>query len=193
MRSRRPFGAAFCLLCFSACMVSEQIGEGNEELTFHFDTDFNLYLLFGRSAAIAVLALWIFTSWKKSTVATIIAAVVFGAAVWLVIQDLPSLKSYEVHVLEGGLELNIPPDSQKRIHWNSIETLELEGFEYMAIPMAASTPFSPGSQLELPEWETMEIKTNDGQTHLLNLKRLSLEQRQILAQAIVKRAQLVSE
>jgi hypothetical protein len=174
-------------------MISEQSGQGNEELTFHFDTDFNLIILFGRSAAIATVALWIFNGWDKSTVATIVAVVVFGAAAWLFIKDFPSLKSYEVHVLEGGLELNIPPEPQKRIPWNSIETLELEGFEYMAIPMAASTPFSAGSQLELPDWETMEIKTNDGQTHLLNLKRLSIEQRQILAQAIVKRAQLVKE
>ena len=79
MRSRHLLGAVVCLLLFSACMVSEQIGQGNEELTFHFDTDFNLILLFGRSAAVAALALWIFNAWKKSTVAKVIAVVVFGA------------------------------------------------------------------------------------------------------------------
>jgi hypothetical protein len=96
-------------------------------------------------------------------------------------------------VLQDGLELDIPPDGEKQIGWSSIESLQLEGFEYMAVPMAASTPFRPGTQLELPEWETMELTQTDGQKHTVNLKRLSLEQRQILAQAIVKRAALVKE
>jgi hypothetical protein len=174
-------------------MVSEQIGQGNEDLTFHFDTDFNLIILFGRSAALAALGLWIYNAWKKSIFASLVAVAVLATAGWFFFRDYPSLKSYEVHVLEGGLELNIPPDPQKRIPWDSIETLELEGFEYMTISMGVSTPFSNAPQLELPEWETMEITAGGGQKHTVNLKRLSIEQRQILAGAIIKRAQLVEQ
>jgi hypothetical protein len=193
MRSWLFSCVVFCLLLCSGCMVSEQIGEGNQDLTFHFDTDFNLILLFARSGILALLALWIYTAWGKKAGATVIALAVVGAAGWLFFQDFPSLNSYEVHVFQDGLVLNIPPDSQKQIPWDSIDTLELEGYEYMAIPMGNSTPFRSGTALELPDWETMQIKTTDGQTHMVNLKRLSIEQRQILAQAIVKRARLVAE
>jgi hypothetical protein len=116
-----------------------------------------------------------------------------GAAGAIFFKDFPTLKSYAVQVSRDGLELNIPPEPQQRITWDSIETLELEGFEYMAIPMRTATPFSAGSALELPDWETMEITTTDGAIHTLNLKLLSIEQRQILAQAIIRRGGLVEE
>jgi hypothetical protein len=63
MRSCRFLCVVFCLLLLSGCMVSEQIGEGKQDLTFHFDSDFNLIILFGRSGALGLLAFWIYTAW----------------------------------------------------------------------------------------------------------------------------------
>jgi hypothetical protein len=174
-------------------MVSEQIGEKKEDLTFHFDTDFNLILLFGRSGALAALALWIYTAWNKKTGASIVALVVLVAAGGIFFKDFITLKNYAVHVTQGGLDMTIPPDPQTRLTWDSIETLELEGFEYASVPVMSSTPFNPGSAIQLPDWETMEITTTDGTIHTLNLKLLSIEQRQIMAQAIIRRAQLIEE
>jgi hypothetical protein len=174
-------------------MISEQIGEKKEDLTFHFDSDFNLIVLFGRSGALAAVALWIYTAWGKKTGATIVALAVLVVAGGIFFKDFPTLKSYAVHVTQEGLDMNIPPDPQTRITWDSIETLELEGFEYMSVPVMTSTPFNPGTAIELPDWETMEITTKDGTIHTVNLKLLSIEQRQILAQAIVRRAGLVEE
>ena len=39
----------------------------------------------------------------------------------------------------------------------------------------------------------MEIKTTDGTIHTVNLKLLSIEQRQIMARAIIRRARLTEE
>ena len=45
---------------------------------------------------------------------------------------------------------------------------------------------------ELPEWKTMELLA-DGETHLVMLDKLSVEQRQTLWRAIAKHAHLVKQ
>jgi hypothetical protein len=46
-------------------------------------------------------------------------------------------------------------------------------------------------RLELPDWHSMRITVAGGATHDVDLKLLSLEQRQILWRAIARRANLV--
>ena len=199
MRSHRLPLVVPCFLFLTACMVSEQIGEEPQNLSFHFDTSFNQILLFGRSGALAAFAFWVYSAWGKRTGPTIIAIAVLGASGWLFARDYPSMKDYRVDVLEQGLQLNIPPDPEAFVPWDSIERLELAGYEWMHVPMpgGAGTPFAPPRAQyaweELPEWETMDIQVAGEGTYTLNLKPLSIEQRQILSRAIVKRANLIKE
>lgn len=198
MRPNRLSFAIPFLLLLSSCMVSEQIGEEPQNLAFHFDTDFNLYLLIGRSGILAAFAYWLFKSWGKSPVPMILGIASLAYAGFLFVQGYPSLKRYRVDVTEAGLTLNIPPDPETYIPWESIEHLELAGYEWMHVPTpGVSNPLgqkrAPYAWEELPEWESMAITVAGQGTHTVNLKRLSIEQRQILSRAIVKRAHLIKE
>ena len=59
--------------------------------------------------------------------------------------------------------------------------------------------FTPGvgmtqkAGIELPDWKTMRITLTNGTTHTVKLSELSIEHRQIFAQALIKRAGLVKE
>lgn len=206
MRGVRLFLCVCLFTMLAGCMISEQIGEpvgrGNsrmagKDVTIHFDTDFNRILLFGRSALLAGLGIWIFSQWGKSAGGILVGAVLVGVAGWLAIQDYPSLSGYRISVEESGLILNIPSEIEERIPWNEVEALELAGFEYGRVGGGTRiTPFGSPQRLvgaELPAWETMTITLAGGQTRRIDLKRLSIEHRQIFAQALIKRAGMVDE
>ena len=55
-------------------------------------------------------------------------------------------------------------------------------------PVARKLAFS-----ELPDWRSMSLVLTDGRSLDLDLKRLSIEQRQSLLTAIVKYGQMVDE
>jgi hypothetical protein len=163
------------------------------EVTIHFDTTFNRILLFGRSGLAALLALWFLSSWSKEA-GWVLGLGSLALAGWLIHHDYPILTNYRVAVLDGGLYLRIPPEPEKQIAWSSIEGMELAGHAWASlggrhiIGKESRTPY-----LELPEWETMDILLTGGQKQTVNLKLLSIEQRQIFAMAIVKQANLAEE
>ncbi len=189
------------LLVLSGCIVSEQIGEPvgrgrsrmpSKDVTMHFDTDFNKAMVYGRSAAIAGLALWILVAFRKNILAMLLAMALFSVAGWLVHRDYPTMNDYRIVVEESGLHLSIPPDLDTQIPWNAVESLELAGHAwgnvgggFVMTPMGG---MRRQAGVELPDWETMDITLAGGQTHRINLKRLSIEHRQIFAQALIKRS-----
>jgi hypothetical protein len=181
---------------FSGCMISEQIGRMPQDFTIHFDTDFNRILLFGRSLALAVLAVWLYHALRKTTAATVVSVVVFGVAAWLFIMDYPALSKYRIEIQGEGLVLNIPPDPEAFIAWDTIETLQLAGYEWATVPMPEVVdrfmPKSDDAFSSLPDWETMDITAGGARYHIV-VKKLSVEQRQILSRAIVHRGHLVQE
>ncbi len=196
---------ACCLLALTAagCLMSEQIGEPvgygtsrlpSKDVTIHFDTDFNRILIFGRSAVLLVIGLWIFSAWGLKPGPIIVGGALIGAAGWFVLKDYPSLKGYRLDVAAEGLTLKVPPDLDTLISWQSIEELELEGFAYGRIGGGTGRNFlgqvykSAGT--ELPDWKTMKLMAG-GQTHMIQLDELSIEHRQIFANALIKRAGLV--
>ena len=202
----RALPVIWLLLLLSGCMVSEQIGEPigsghsrkpSEDVTIHFDTQFNLILLFGRSAALVGLAFWIFSAFGKKPIATLVAVGAGGFAGWLVINDYPTLTDYHIEVAANGLVMSIPPEPEIRIPWESIETMELAGYEWASA--GGGTRLTPLGQqqrmagVELPDLETMDITLTGGQKHTINLKRLSIEHRQIFSKALIKRARLVED
>jgi hypothetical protein len=175
------------LLLGSGCMISEQEGQGVEELSFHFDTDFNRIVLFARSAAIGLVALWVFAGSRRKTGPVVVGVALLVVALGLFVKDYPTLSRYNVQVLDQGLVLRIPPEEERSFPWEAIEEMYVEGVG------PASSPHGDAMTklLELPDWHSMRITLTGGETHLVDLKRLSIEQRQTLWRAIARRAQLV--
>lgn len=196
---------ACCLLAFTAagCLMSEQIGEPvgqgqsrrpNDDVAIHFDTQFNRVVLFGRSAALAGIALWIFSSWGAKPGSILFGVAFLATAGWLVVKDYPSLGGYRLEVAPAGLTLKVPPDLDTLILWESIEELELEGFGYARVGGGPTFGGArPSVGLELPDWKTMKLTLAGGQSHMIQLDELSIEHRQIFAKALIKRADLVEE
>ena len=180
----------------SGCMISEQAGQIPQELAFHFDTDFNRAIVFGRPIALFLLVMWIFAKFKKPN-AILLSLPLLVLAGWTLAKDFPSLVDYRVEVRDDALYLNIPPEPEKVIPWNTVEEMEIEGTDWASAgggPSVTPTPFgvrkTEYAWSELPEWQTMKIMA-DGETHLVILAKLSVEQRQTLWRAIAKRARLV--
>ncbi len=132
--------------------------------------------------------MWLFAGSKKKAVPMIFGIVFLAAAGWLLIQDYPTLSRYRVQVLGEGLSLSIPPDAEKILPWGTIEEMYVEG-----VGSASEVP--PRDEFErrlaLPDWHSMRITVAGGATHDVDLKLLSVEQRQILWRAIARRAELV--
>jgi len=162
-------------------------GQDREDLTFHFDTEFNRIILFARSGALAAVAVWLFAGSKKNPVPVLIGVVFLGAAGWLLIKDYPTLSRYQVQVLGEGLVLAIPPEEEKTLPWGAIEEMYVEG-----MGSASEIPRDEFERrLSLPDWHSMRITLAGGATQEVDLKLLSVEQRQNLWRAIARRAQLV--
>ena len=187
--SKPLFAWLFCLflLASSGCMISEQEGQDREDLTFYFDTEFNRIMLFARSGALAVVAVWLFAGSKKNAVPILFGVAFLAVAAWLLIKDYPTLSRYRVQVLGEGLTLAIPPQAEKTLHWSSIEEMYVEG-----MGSASEMPRDEFERrLSLPDWHSMRLTEAGGAIHEVDLKLLSVEQRQILWRAIARRANLV--
>ena len=180
--------ALVLVLFFGAgCMISEQEGQGVQELSFHFDTDFNRIVLFARSAAIGLVALWVFAGSRRKTGPVVVGVALLVVALGFFVRDYPTLSGYSVQVLDEGLVLRIPPEKDKSFAWESIEEMYVEGVGPASSPHGDAVT----KLLELPDWHSMRITLTGGETHLVDLKRLSIEQRQTLWRSIARRAQLV--
>jgi len=180
-------------------MISEQSGEFNTDLTYHFGNDLNYYVLFGRSAGLAMVASWIFSAEKKSSsklLSILLGVPAVLTAGYLLYRDYPTVKSYRIELVDSGLYLNVPPDPEIHIDWSSIKTMEVKGIDY-GRGIRNPNPMAPMSETsyftDLPDWHDMTLTLTDGQTYRVDLSRLSVEQRQILWRAIAKRAQLVEQ
>lgn len=169
----------------SGCILSEQVGQGNEELVFHFDTELNRAMIFGRSVAVGLIGVWLLAGSRRNAGPVLLGLATVAGALGLMAMDYPKLKDYRVAVLVDGLHLTIPPEEEKYFPWASIDELYVEG-----MGPADGGGDSHGRLMQLPEWHTMEI-TAAGGKHRVDLKALSMEQRQILWKAIARYAGLV--
>lgn len=198
----KPRLLLLCLaLSSTACAVSEQEGRlqppGNPryhtdgqlgEVAFHFDSTFNKAAIFGRTAALGLLALFVFGSGSRgrNVVTTIVAVAALGAAAWLLVRDLPTF-SYEVRVGKGGLDLKIPPAAARHIEWSELEEMRISGYEWIG---ARSLGTSSPNFASLPEWQTMELRLVGGEEIVVDLERLSVEHRQNFWRAIAAHSDL---
>lgn len=197
------------LLCLAlsstACAVFEQVGRlqppGNPkfhtdtelgEVTFHFDSTFNKAAIFGRTAALGLLALFVFNAGARgrTLVTTIIAVAVLGAAVWLLVSDLPTLARYEVRVGKHGLDLEVPPEPPRHIEWSELEEMRISGYEWIGTRQLGTSGPNFSS---LPEWQTMELRLGSDEEIVVDLERLSVEHRQNFWRAIAAHSDLSEE
>jgi hypothetical protein len=193
-----------------ACMISDQTGQmpqklpgmgsgysAPEDITYHFDSGFNWGIALGRSSLLLVVALWLYFS-VGGAVPRVIAAVVLVVAAWLLYQGLVTLTGYRVEVkIDSGLHVSAPPADPMDIPWGTIDTLEVSGFEWQRAQVKPGFGPSPQAQklnfTELPDWRTMSFALTDGRSLVLDVERLSIEQRQTLLNAIVRYGQLAEE
>jgi hypothetical protein len=174
------------LTAAGGCMISEQTGQGRQDLVFFFDTQFNQIMLYGRSAAIAAIALWVFASFKKKTGPILVGVGILAVALGLFAKDYPRLSRYKVQVLQQELVLEIPPEPEMRFGWEQIEDMYIEGVG----PIVPDDSNEIAKMLDLPEWHLLRFGLAGGETHEVNLELLSIEQRQTLWKAIAARAHL---
>ena len=132
---------------------------------------------------LGLLALFLFKAGggRRSLVTTIVAIAALGAAVWLLVRDLPTLGSYEVRVGKNGLDLSIPPELPRHIEWSELEEMRISGHEWIgARRLGTSGP----DFARLPEWRAMELRLGSGEEIFVDLERLSMEHRQNFWRAI---------
>ncbi len=194
----------------AGCMISDQTGQmpqkmpgfgsgytAPEDVAYHFDSGFNWGVVLGRSGLLLIVALWLYFS-VAGTIPRVLAAVLLGVAAWLLYQGLVTVTGYRVEVrINSGLYVSVPPADPMDIPWGTIETLDVSGFEWQRAQV--SPGFGPNPQAtklaftELPDWRTMSFVLTDGRSLVLDVERLSIEQRQSLLNAIVKYGQLADE
>lgn len=182
----RHLSLVLLLLIGSGCLVSEQAGQGNEDLLFHFDTQFNRAILFIRSGALALVGLWLLAGSRKKTGPVVVALAFFAGALYLFVADYSKLGRYQVEVLSDGLHVTIPPQPETMLAWTEIEQMYVEGMGQVA---PGGDAFA--QMLQLPEWHSLELTMSDGARHQMDLEALSMEQRQTLWKAVARRAHLV--
>jgi hypothetical protein len=197
-------------LALAGCMISDQSGQmpqklpgvgsgysAPEDITYHFDSGFNWAIVLGRSALLLLLALWLYFS-VGGAVPRILAAALLAVSGWLLYDGLVTLTGYRVEVrIDSGLHVSVPPAEPMDIPWGTIDTLEVSGFEWQRARVAPG--FGPNPQprklpfTELPDWRTISFTLTDGRSLVLDVERLSIEQRQSLLNAIVRYGRLAEE
>lgn len=180
-------------LPLAACLISEQQGEMPQDVAFHFSSDYNKAFVAGRTLALLLVAFWAWNTERGSNskmLTLLLGLPALTAAVWLGVRDWRVLSSYRIEVRPATLYLRIPPEPEKEVAWEAIETLGIKGFEWQR---GQKLPFGGRADFwtQLPDWETMEIRAGGGQQYVVDLARLSIEQRQNLWRAIVQRARLI--
>ena len=213
MRSSSHWTLVLALVASAAlagCMISDQTGQmpqklpgmgsgysAPEDIAYHFDSGFNWAIVLGRSLLLLVVALWLYFS-VGGTVPKVLAAVLLAVAAWLLYQGLVTLTGYRVEVrIDSGLHVSVPPADPMDIPWGTIDTLEVSGFEWQRGQVTPGFGPNPQAQklhfTELPDWRTISLVLTDGQSLVLDVERLSIEQRQSLLNAIVRYGQLTEE
>jgi len=191
----RAFLVLFAISLSTGCLVSEQMGERThvnspapEEISFHFDSAFNKVLVFGRSAALLAVALWVFSLRKgPSGVIPIILAAAFAiTSVSLLWLGWTKMRDYRIDVRRDHLHLMIPGEPELRVDWSEIEEIKVEGMA-LNVDMVG-----PGMEWA-PQWEDLKIVQSGGEVHDVDLRPLSVEQRGTFWRAIVSKAQLSGE
>ncbi len=197
-------------VALAGCMISDQTGQmpqklpghgsgysAPEDIAYHFDSGFNWGIVLGRSGLLLIVALWLYFS-VSGTVARVLGVILLLVAGWFLYQGLVTVTRYRVEVdIDRGLVVSVPPDAAVDIPWETIETLDVSGYEWQR---GRVTPgFGPNPQAkklhftELPDWRSLTFVLSDGRSVELDVERLSIEQRQTLLNAIVRYGKLVEE
>jgi hypothetical protein len=197
-------------VALAGCMISDQTGQmpqrlpgqgsgysAPEDIAYHFDSGFNWGIVLGRSGLLLIVALWLYFS-VSGTVPRVLGVILLLVAGWFLYQGLVTVTRYRVEVgIDRGLVVSVPPDAAVDIPWETIETLDVSGYEWQRGQMTPG--FGPNPQAgklhftELPDWRSMKFVLTDGRSLELDVERLSIEQRQTLLNAIVRYGKLAEQ
>ncbi len=165
-------------------MVAEQSGETPAgPIALHYDTSFNRVLLYGRPAAILLLALAIGIPGKKSRIALGIALLVGATALLVLYRGSVQLSSFRIESNDEALLLSLPPEGPREIDWQDIVGMDLEGFKHQ--DSVAMKGFEHAE-----DWRTLKLKLKGGERIDLDLSRFAVGQRHVLQRAIRAHAKL---
>lgn len=192
MRHLRLVLLLFAACALAGCLMSEQEGERShanspppERMAFHYDSGLNRGIVWGRSAALVLLGLWIasLAGKEKKLVAIGLGTLpCVGLAGWLLVQGLGEISGYRIDVETDRLVVRMPGEEQRDFYWEQIDELWVEGTAY---ELGGGLP-------TFEEYDTMELRLTGGESYVVDLTRLSVEQRGTLWQAVVRKAQMIA-
>ena len=183
------------VLGLTGCLISTQLGERTgfdspypDEMEFHFDTLFNKFILFGRSATLVLFAYWVLLGRRRADFNSIFWAIAVAALVgcgWLLYSDLPTVFNYRIEIRKSQLLLTIPWQPKQVIPWGDIESIHAGEKEWKVQYGLVEKGFTWDTA-----WEGMTLTLRDGETHEIDLRPLSVEQRGIVWTMIGRKAHM---
>ncbi len=177
-------------LLLGGCLMSEQDGVYPEDVTFHFLSLFNVVILLVRVAVVAACAWFAVKLVRLGPVKQLPMLLAVGGIglwfAWLLLGGAASAVSYRISVEQDGLHVSRPLRKDADVPWERIWMVYVEGINWTAQTGTTSRSLLPEGYDELHE---MTIYTYDGD-HVIDLERLSPEQRSNLFDAISGQAQL---
>ena len=206
MRTARLVAVAALCLASAACVISEQDGDTGHQLpgygsgysapvdvVFHFHSTANMTIVAGRSLALVIVGIWFMRAAGKP-VGWLIGIPMLIVAAWLAFDGLRTLASYRIEVrVNDGMMVHIPPAARREISYDSIKTVDIEGYTYPRVAMRGmegkKDPFMAGP----PDWRKMTITLVDGETLVVDVERLSIEQRSNFFNALGKYGHLTPQ
>ena len=166
------------------CLVAVQSGETpGGPIVLLYDTSFIRVLLYGRPAAILLLALAIGIPGRKSRIALGIALLMGVSALVLLHQGSVRLSGFRIESNDEALVLCLPPEEPREISWQDIVGMDLKGFKRQD-----GVAFAGFEHAE--DWRTLKLKLKGGERIDLDLSRLAVGQRHVLQRAIRAHAKL---
>lgn len=170
--------------------MSEQDGVYPKDVTFHFVSFFNIVILLVRVVVVAACAWFVVKLVRLGPVKQLPMLLVVGGIglwfVWLLLGGTASLLTYHIAVEQEGLRVSRPLRKGVDLPWDRIWMVYVEGINWTAESGTTSRSLLPEGYDELHEMTIYAI----GDEYVIDLERLSPEQRSNLFDAISGQAQL---
>lgn len=197
----RCLGLLLLLLPLSGCLLAEQVGElPKDDISFHCHTGFNQGVVVARSLAIGIVAAWIAAATRNKQIALAVALPLGAIAAWLLASGYREVDGFRIAVTPEALLLG-GGEAARTIAWDTVEEMRLHtksdvdtlSLRYRGaevnVPLGAPLGQAPAGFERMEQIERLELIVA-GEPVVVDVARLSREQRHFLYQAIVQKASL---
>lgn len=185
----------------AGCLFSQQAGKPSQgdahlvkkklgNISFHFRGTMN-YLSMALRLGLLIGLIWLtrraFKTDPRQHVAVLAALVVLGGgAAWFFGSGAMRVAAYRIDVDEQRLAVRFPMSTNLRLTWKEIAELRVEGLAVYQVNDSRGV-FQENKPM-YNKWKTIEIVTQEGVVHNLDLTALTVVQRSNLVKAIVNRS-----